>query len=250
MKTAQPVCKRALVRSAGGRSFKFYDSSFKRALPREERGATVSTLQAQGVVLIGEIATRVSFTGETPVLPSLMPRRRGPTFAGLISFPRSSTGIGKLAGDHVAAVAAIGGEVAPVDRPNAGLREEFRHPHEAGIRKIHRPVGIFRGECQHGGQLFFQNKTGIEHQIPPRNQAQEACGFRKKTARLGENRIAGEKRCLRTKGRNCLGVKRIVAMEKGHDQSGIGDSLHRLVAARARRRSRAESFVAGPVSPW
>ena len=173
-----------------------------------------------------------------------------PAFTGLISFPRSCSGIGKLAGDHVASVAAIGGEVAPIDGPNARLGKEFRHPDQAGIGKVHRSVGIFRGECQNGGQLFFQNKTGIEHQIPPRNQAQEACGFRKKTARLGENRVAGEKRCLRAKGRDRPGVKRIVAMEKGHDQSGIGDFLHRRVAARARRRSRAEAFVAGPVSPW
>jgi len=68
--------------------------------------------------------------------------------------------------------------------------------------------------------------------------------------RLGENRVAGEKRCLRAKGRDRPGVKRIVAVEKGHDEAGIRDFLHRRAAARARRRSRAEAFVAGPVSPW
>lgn len=44
--------------------------------------------------------------------------------------------------DGVSPVATIHGKVSAIDGNHAAVPHEFRHPHNAGIRQIHLPIGV------------------------------------------------------------------------------------------------------------
>jgi hypothetical protein len=55
---------------------------------------------------------------------------------------------------NTGAVATIHGQVNAIDVDHATVAHEFRHPHDAGIRQIHLPIGVLPQEGQDTGTLF------------------------------------------------------------------------------------------------
>lgn len=180
--------------------------------------------------------------------PSLLPNSRHPP--PMIPLQPMAASISrKFTWNRLLAMAAVGRKVRAINRPHLAAIREFRHPHDASIRQVHRQIAILSSQAQKLLQLLNDRKSCIQNQIASLHQPQHPGWIRKEATRLDQNSLAGVKRSIEPEFTCRPRMIGIIARQQADDDARVSDVFHGIFVTLWRSLARTAAFVAGRPSP-